>query len=99
MIKNGDALLSIYANDPDAFKGMDPERVAALQRTQLENNKEIGANISRNAINWCVVASASPAWAAKILRSAGRRNLYAGPEVFYNGRVHPRQSGEAPWTH
>ena len=66
MIKNGDALLSIYANDPDAFKGMDPERVAALQRTQLENNKEIGANISRNAINWCVVASSSPAWAAKV---------------------------------
>jgi len=65
MIKNGDALLSIYANDPDAFKDMDSERVAALQRTQLENNKEIGANISRNAINWCVVASASPAWAAK----------------------------------
>ena len=66
MIKNGDALLSIYANDPDAFKDMDPERVAALQRTQLENNKEIGANISRNAINWCVVASSSPAWAAKV---------------------------------
>lgn len=66
MIKNGDALLSIYANDPDAFKGMDPERVAALQRTQLENNKEIGANVSRNAINWCVVASSSPAWAAKV---------------------------------
>src|SRR5258706_2751528 len=66
MIKNGDALLSIYANDPDAFSGLDPERVGALQKTQLENNKEIGANISRNAINWCVVASASPAWAKKI---------------------------------
>jgi len=66
MIKNGDALLSIYANDPDAYKGMDPERVAALQRTQLENTKEISVNVSRNAINWCVVASASPAWAAKI---------------------------------
>jgi aminopeptidase len=66
MIKKGDALLSIYANDPDAYKGLDPERVAALQRTQLENTKEISANISRNAINWCVVASSSPAWAAKI---------------------------------
>ena len=66
MIKNGDAILSIYANDPDAFSGLDPERVSALQKTQLENNKEVGANISRNAINWCVVASASPAWAAKI---------------------------------
>ena len=66
IIKNGDALLSIYANDPDVYQGIDPERVAALQKTQLENNQEIGANISRNAINWCVVASASPAWAKKI---------------------------------
>jgi len=66
MIKNGDALLSIAANDPDVYQGMDSERVAALQKTQLENNKEIGANISRNAINWCVVAASSPAWAKKI---------------------------------
>lgn len=66
MIKNGDALLSIYANDPDALKGMDPERVGTLQKVHLQNNQEINANISRNAINWCVVASANPAWAAKI---------------------------------
>jgi len=66
MIQAGDAILSIYANDPDIYNGLDSERVAALQRTQLENNKEISANISRNSINWCVVASASPAWAKKI---------------------------------
>ena len=66
MIKNGDALLSIYANDPDAYKGLDPERVGALQKTQLENTAPIGVNITRNAINWCVVASGAPAWAAKI---------------------------------
>jgi aminopeptidase len=66
MLKNGDALLSIYANDPDAYKGLDTERVNAMQKAHLENYKEIGENVSRNAINWCVVASASPAWAAKI---------------------------------
>ena len=66
MIKNGDALLSIYANDPDAYKGLDPERVGALQKTQLENTAPISVNISRNAVNWCVVAAAAPAWAAKI---------------------------------
>ena len=66
MIKNGDALLSIYANDPDALNGMDPERVGAIQKAHLQNYEEIGANVSRNAINWCVVASASLAWAAKI---------------------------------
>jgi len=66
MIKNGDALLSIYANDPDAFAGLDAERVGAMQKSHLQNYSPIGVEVSRNAINWCVVASSSPAWAAKI---------------------------------
>ena len=66
MIKNGDALLSVYANDPDALHGLDTDRINAMQKAHLENYKEIGENVSRNAINWCVVASGSPAWAAKI---------------------------------
>ena len=66
MIKNGDALLSIAANNPDIYDGLDPERVGALQKSQVENTKEIGSNISRNSINWCVVAASSPAWAKKI---------------------------------
>ena len=66
MIKNGDALLSVYANDPDALHGLDTDRINAMQKSHLENYKEIGENVSRNAINWCVVASGSPAWAAKI---------------------------------
>jgi len=66
MIKNGDALLSIYANDPDALAGLDPDRVGAMQKSHLQNYSPIGVEVSRNAINWCVVASASPAWAAKI---------------------------------
>jgi aminopeptidase len=66
MIRNGDALLSVYGNDPDVYAGLDPERVGAMQRSHLENYQEIGLNITRNAINWCVVAAAAPAWAAKI---------------------------------
>lgn len=66
MIKNGDALLSVYANDPDALKGLDPERVGAMQKAHLQNNNEISVNVSRNAVNWCVVAAASPAWATKV---------------------------------
>jgi aminopeptidase len=66
MINNGDALLSIYANDPDAFAGLDSERVGAMQKSHLQNYSPISVGVSRNAVNWCVVASASPAWAAKI---------------------------------
>ncbi|HLF72769.1 MAG TPA: aminopeptidase [Anaerolineales bacterium] len=66
MIKNGDALLSIYANNPDVYHGMDSERVAAMQKAHLQNYQEIGVQITRNAINWSIAAAASPAWAAKI---------------------------------
>lgn len=66
MVQNGDALLSIYANDPDVYSGLDPERLGAMQRAHLENYQDVSLNVTRNAINWCVVASAAPAWAAKI---------------------------------
>jgi aminopeptidase len=66
MINNGDALLSIYANDPDVYRGQDSERVGATQKAHLENWNDISVNVSRNAINWCIAAAAAPAWAAKI---------------------------------
>jgi aminopeptidase len=66
IIRNGDALLSIYANNPDALSGLDSERIGDMQKSHLQNYEEIGIQVSRNAINWCVVASAAPAWAKKI---------------------------------
>lgn len=65
-IGKGDALLSIYANDPDVYNGLDPERVGAMQKTHLQKNQEVNIRVSRNTVNWCVVASSAPAWAKKI---------------------------------
>jgi aminopeptidase len=66
MFERGDALLSIYANDPNAFNGLDSERLGAMQKGHLENYSPVSTLVSRNAVNWCVVASSAPAWAAKI---------------------------------
>ncbi len=66
MISNGDAMLTISANDPDVYNGLDGTRVATMQKAHLENWKDISANVSRNAMNWCVVAASSPAWAKKM---------------------------------
>ena len=66
MIQNGDALLSIYANDPDVYDGLDTERLGAMQRSHLENWSPVSALVTRNATNWCIAAAAAPAWAAKI---------------------------------
>jgi aminopeptidase len=66
MIKNGDALLTISANDPDVYNGLDPQRISAMQQTHLQNYQEVVIPTTRNAMNWCVVAAAAPAWAMKI---------------------------------
>ena len=66
MIEHRDALLTILADNPDAMSGLDPESVAFLQKTHLENYKSVGTAVSRDAVNWCLVAASSPAWAAKV---------------------------------
>jgi aminopeptidase len=66
MIANGDAFLSIHANDPDVYRGMDAERVGAMQKAHLQNFQAVSVPLSSNAVNWCVVASGAPAWARKI---------------------------------
>ena len=65
-MENGDALLSIAANDPDLYQGLNTERVGAMQKVHLENYAPVTQLVARNAVNWCVVASVAPAWAAKV---------------------------------
>lgn len=66
IFEKGDALLSISANNPDNVFGLDPERIGAMQKIHLEHYGPISSLVSRNAVNWCVVAAAAPAWAKKI---------------------------------
>jgi aminopeptidase len=66
MLGKGDALLSLYANDPDVFDGLDPDRIGAMQRTHLEQWSPITTLVTRNASNWSIAAAAAPAWAAKM---------------------------------
>ena len=66
MLEKGDALLSIYANDPDVYHRLDAERLGAMQRSHLENWAPISTLVTRNASNWSIAAAAAPAWAAKI---------------------------------
>jgi aminopeptidase len=66
IVEHGDALLTILADDPDLMSGFEPESVALLQRTHLENYKPVGTAVSRDATNWCLAAASNPAWAAKI---------------------------------
>jgi len=65
-VKNGHAVLSIYANDPDQLKDAPPELVAAVQQTTASNVRPFREHISRNHTNWAVVAAPAVAWAARV---------------------------------
>ena len=66
MIEKGDALLSVSCINPDLFNGLDTEFVSGMQKAHLQNYSPVSMAVSRNAINWCVVAASHPEWAQKI---------------------------------
>jgi aminopeptidase len=62
----GDAILSVYANDPDQLKGEEQARISALQQATARAVRPFRERISRNDTNWSVVAAAAPAWARRV---------------------------------
>ena len=70
----GHAVLSIYANDPDAFQNEPPELVGAVQQVVSRSVRPFRECISRNQTNWAVIAAASPGWAQRVFPEARAEN-------------------------
>ena len=63
--KRGDAELVLNSSNPDLMNGIDPDRVAKSRKARYE--KLVGPlRKYENDANWCVVATATPAWAKKV---------------------------------
>jgi aminopeptidase len=62
----GNAVLSIYANDPDQLKDAPQDLVGAVQQTTANHVRPFRDYIARNHTNWAVVAAAAPSWAARV---------------------------------
>lgn len=65
-VEAGDAVLSVYANDPDQLKDEDPQLVTAVQQATARAVRPFRERVSRNATNWSIVAAAVPAWARRV---------------------------------
>ncbi len=65
-VEAGNAVLSIYANDPDHLKDQAPELITAVQRATARGVQAFRELVSRNQTNWTVIAAAAPGWAAKV---------------------------------
>ncbi len=70
MLEGNGARLSITGNDPDLLKGQDSDAIAASQKGAQMALKPFMGKIMKDAVNWCVVATATPAWAAKVFPDA-----------------------------
>lgn len=62
--KNGAARLAVTGADPLLLSGQDPEKVGRSNRAVSKAYQPALELITRHAINWTIVASATPAWAS-----------------------------------
>lgn len=63
--ESGAAFLSIAASDPEALRGVDPERLARASRAESAIRPYMDAIMS-NSCPWCVASVPIPSWAKKV---------------------------------
>jgi aminopeptidase len=63
-LERGDAYLAISSNDPDLLEGIDPDLIARNRKARAERFDPLRKY--DNTYNWCVVSTATPAWAKKV---------------------------------
>jgi aminopeptidase len=64
--RKGAARLAITGNDPSLLSKEDPEKVSRVNRASSKAYRPALELITRHEINWTIVASATPAWAAAV---------------------------------
>ncbi len=60
----GDAELAILSSDPDLLEGIDSDLIAKNRKARMEKFEPLRKY--ENVSNWCVAATATPAWARKV---------------------------------
>ncbi|WP_223699921.1 aminopeptidase [Sutcliffiella deserti] len=62
----GSALLAITSLNPDLLKGVDPQKIANLQKVTGEATKNSRKYTMSDKVSWSIVAVPSKGWAAKV---------------------------------
>ena len=69
--KSGAARLALAGADPALLAGQDPAKVSRANVAGSKANKPAMEMITRHAINWSIVAAATPAWARLVFPGLG----------------------------
>jgi len=70
--RSGAARLAITGNDPSLLSKEDPEKVSRANRATSKAYRPALELITRHEINWTIVSSATPAWAAAVFPNLPR---------------------------
>ena len=60
------AFLSLSSSDPDLFKDVDPDKIAAANKAHGEAMAVFRKYISNSTVSWCVAAMPSNEWSQKV---------------------------------
>lgn len=66
LAKNGAAVISISASNPELLKDVDPKRIAAANKARSLALKNYREYIMNSTISWCVISIPTKAWAKKV---------------------------------
>ncbi|AAW61438.1 aminopeptidase [Gluconobacter oxydans] len=64
--REGAARMAITGANPTLLKGQDPERISRANRANSKANRPAMEIITQFAVNWNIIACATPAWAAQV---------------------------------
>lgn len=65
-LKNDVTNISIYAEDPELLKDVDPERIKMATAARQKKTKHLMKYTMNDMVSWLVVSIPTPGWAAKV---------------------------------
>lgn len=66
MLEDGYARLAIRGDDPNLLSHIDPDKVAERSKLTAQAGRHVSEAVNGFAVNWCVAAMSTPAWAARV---------------------------------
>ena len=94
-----DAELAIQSSDPELLSGIDPELIAKHNKARAQKFEPLRKY--ENTTNWCVVATATPAWAKKVFPNVPEKEAVEKlwEEIFASCRIHEADPVAAWMSH
>lgn len=68
-------LLAVSASDPEALKGVNPDRITKDQKVLSQINKPLSDKLSKSEIQWTIASVPTLAWAKKVFPDASSDDL------------------------